>query len=280
MDTKICIKCGVEKGVDAFYDAKGKNIKTPKKINTCKECFNLLTHDRMEVHYEEKKARHRGFLETHPNELKECRICKKILPIENFSFHATMSDLMSGECRQCRADQAKVRVLGKKKLVSTVDLPKTKTCRLCGIEKPIDDFNAHYGNKDLHRHECRDCQKENQQKHYPSVKDTMNAKRRAQKDDPIEQQKRHHQHVKRKFGISHDDYNKMLLSQGNKCAICGTENPSRNGKSVKNFAVDHDHKTGKVRSLLCTPCNQGLGDFLDNPTLLRQAATYLESFNG
>ncbi|HHT9147317.1 MAG TPA: endonuclease VII domain-containing protein [Candidatus Wunengus sp. YC61] len=278
MNTKICIKCGVEKPVDDFYEAKGKNIKTPKKINTCKGCFMTLSKQHTKDHYGEKKETHRMYLEDHPDETKECRICKKTLPIKNFSFHATMSDLMSGECRQCRAEQAKVRVSGKKKFASVNDIPKNKTCRMCGIEKPIDDFNTHYGNKDLHRHECRDCQKENQQKHYPLVRDKWNAKRRAQKDNPMEQQKRHHQHVKRKFGISHDDYNKMLLSQDGKCFLCGTENPNRNGEKVGNFSVDHDHKTGKVRSLLCTKCNHGLGNFMDSPSLLRKAATYLESF--
>jgi len=276
MDTKICIKCGIEKDVDAFYDAKGKNIKTPKKVNTCKECFNRITRGNVKAHYGEKQEKHKVYLEDHPDEKKECRICKKMLPIKNFSFHATMSDLMSGECRQCRTDYAKENALRRKGKLSVTDFPATKVCKICGLEKTIGDFNIHCGNKDLHRHECRNCQKENQQKHYPLVKDKLNETKRGNrvKDRP----KNHNLHLKKKFGISLNDYHEMLNKQSGRCAICGTDNPSGSGKKIVHFAVDHDHNTGKNRSLLCINCNQGIGHFFDSPTLLRQAAEYLESF--
>jgi len=52
------------------------------------------------------------------------------------------------------------------------------------------------------------------------------------------------------------------------CDICGFE--------YKRPTVDHDHETGIVRGILCWQCNQGLGFFMDNPDILRQAAGYLE----
>jgi hypothetical protein len=279
MNTKVCIKCGIEKELDEFYDAKGKNIKKPKKINTCKQCAHRITKENTAKHYDERKGEHFDYLSKHPTKTKVCRLCRKELPLAKFVFHATRADYMSSECRVCRLAQASIRLAQKKEQSGCKVMPDSKTCKVCGLVKPIDNFNTHYGNKDLHRHECRDCQKVNQQKHYPLVRDAMNAKNREKRHDPVEQLKRHHQHVKRKFGISRDGYEKMLLSQNGKCAICGTENPSRNGKAVKNFAVDHNHTTGQVRSLLCTPCNQGIGHFLDSPNLLRTAATYLETFN-
>jgi hypothetical protein len=76
-----------------------------------------------------------------------------------------------------------------------------------------------------------------------------------------------------KYGITNDDYDRMLELQDGKCAICGTTEP---GAKKKYFCVDHCHTTKKVRQLLCTTCNVGLSRFYDNPDFLREAALYLE----
>jgi hypothetical protein len=82
--------------------------------------------------------------------------------------------------------------------------------------------------------------------------------------------------LQRDFGITLATYNKMMDDQGGVCAIC--EKPEfavRSGK-IRALAVDHDHETGAVRSLLCTNCNPMIGYAKDNPILLRKAAAYLE----
>jgi hypothetical protein len=63
----------------------------------------------------------------------------------------------------------------------------------------------------------------------------------------------------------------MLKDQGGCCAICGTDTPGTSGI----FAVDHDHKTGKVRGLLCRSCNVGIGNLGDDPKRLKEAIRYL-----
>lgn len=73
------------------------------------------------------------------------------------------------------------------------------------------------------------------------------------------------------YGITPEEYNEILRSQGNKCAICGMT-PEENGK---NLSVDHDHKTGKVRGLLCHKCNTGLGALGDYLDILWSTVTYL-----
>lgn len=75
-----------------------------------------------------------------------------------------------------------------------------------------------------------------------------------------------------KFGITLDEFNLLMDSQDNKCAICGYSDLSR-----KQFfpIVDHCHKGGKVRGILCSNCNFGLGSFKDNPAFLMKAASYL-----
>ncbi|MBO0654225.1 endonuclease VII domain-containing protein [Streptomyces triculaminicus] len=81
------------------------------------------------------------------------------------------------------------------------------------------------------------------------------------------------QHIKRKYGLDPESYRFLLASQGNCCAICGTNSPDDVGLE---WNVDHDHATGKVRGLLCRRRNGGLGWFKDNPTALRAAANYVE----
>ena len=66
------------------------------------------------------------------------------------------------------------------------------------------------------------------------------------------------------------EYKEMLESQGGVCAICGAMPKGR-------LAVDHDHATGQVRGLLCSPCNVALGFLRDDPIRLKAAIAYLES---
>lgn len=83
---------------------------------------------------------------------------------------------------------------------------------------------------------------------------------------------------KRKFGITVQDYERMLAEQGGGCAICKRSETFKHRKSgkLRDLAVDHDHESGIVRGLLCTDHNNGLGLFGDDPALLRAAADYIE----
>ena len=78
------------------------------------------------------------------------------------------------------------------------------------------------------------------------------------------------------FGLSLDEYNRMFEAQQGKCAICNQpETQMRRGK-LKTLAVDHNHKSGAIRGLLCFDCNTGIGKLKDDPQILRLAAQYLE----
>lgn len=83
----------------------------------------------------------------------------------------------------------------------------------------------------------------------------------------------------RKFGITIDEYNTLFEIQKGVCKICNNPETKVNRKStglVKRLAVDHCHKTGKVRGLLCQDCNVGLGAFKDNTELIKRAIDYLQ----
>lgn len=79
----------------------------------------------------------------------------------------------------------------------------------------------------------------------------------------------------RQYGISLDEYNKILLEQNNACKICNKPETKMHKNIVTDLAVDHDHVTGKVRGLLCFNCNLGLGKFQDDPIILEKAIKYL-----
>lgn len=80
--------------------------------------------------------------------------------------------------------------------------------------------------------------------------------------------------LKKKYGLTPDDFLKISEKQGDVCAICGS--PPRGGNAMeKRLHVDHCHRTGKVRGLLCNHCNNGLGCFKDNKRSLQRAIWYL-----
>lgn len=85
--------------------------------------------------------------------------------------------------------------------------------------------------------------------------------------------------LKRHYGITADDYYKMLSSQNGVCAICGREERRRDksGK-LSRLHVDHCHDTHVVRGLLCNSCNTAIGHFEDNLTYLQNAISYLQRF--
>jgi hypothetical protein len=85
-------------------------------------------------------------------------------------------------------------------------------------------------------------------------------------------EKRRTQDMERKYGVSREDYDKMLADQLGRCGICDVL--AEDAERARLF-VDHEHSTGKVRGLLCLRCNLALGLLDDNPDSLRRAAEWL-----
>jgi len=82
------------------------------------------------------------------------------------------------------------------------------------------------------------------------------------------------------FGFTVDSYIEMLDKQGGVCKICKGAETSKNALSgkIKDLAIDHCHKTNKIRGLLCSTCNRAIGLFQDDPNLMQRAVEYLVSF--
>ncbi len=91
-------------------------------------------------------------------------------------------------------------------------------------------------------------------------------------------------HLIRKYGITEEDYFNLLEAQEGVCKICSNPPSSRDHKANKEgmfyLHIDHDHTDGRVRGLLCTNCNNGLGRFKDRIDLLVKAAEYLRKRAG
>jgi hypothetical protein len=140
-----------------------------------------------------------------------------------------------------------------------------RTCTDCKTEKPPWGFFRDRSKKHGRMARCKTCSTARVRAY---VKRTDYDKTRYWANRDSERQR----HLVKKYGITFDDYDRMLKEQNGKCAICQRPEPVN-----RMFDVDHDHKTGDVRGLLCTSCNRVLGHAGDSPERLRVAADYLSS---
>lgn len=92
--------------------------------------------------------------------------------------------------------------------------------------------------------------------------------------DRVKEAGRRHK-LKRKYGLSLEQYNQLFLAQNGLCKGC----LKHASQLPKNLAVDHDHSTGLVRGLLCTQCNFAVAHSQDSAATLRRLADYLEAIN-
>lgn len=131
-----------------------------------------------------------------------------------------------------------------------------------------------------HKQEDNKRSKEYRENHKQEISIQRKQYRENNKDAIKESRKKYREKYKdvlkerayvRKYGIDMDTYNNMLENQNYCCSICG----SHKDNFSKMLAVDHDHITGEVRSLLCTKCNCGLGNFNDSVENLQNALNYL-----
>ena len=161
-----------------------------------------------------------------------------------------------------------------------------KACRKCGETKPLNEFHRAAAMRDGHRNECKACWKIICKKRYAKNRDEHIAKvqewrrRNPEKYDSyrkryiaenreriaIEERKGH---LRRKYGLTLEEYDFLRLAQGDRCLICGAGEEG-------GLHVDHDHKTGRVRGLLCGKCNKAIGLLREDPALFDAASAYLQ----
>jgi len=117
-----------------------------------------------------------------------------------------------------------------------------KVCTQCGILKPRSEY--YKSTRDGNVSKCKICTGIN----------------------------RENRRLKKLYGITLEEYYKILEEQNHKCLICGSNENSGWGK----FHVDHNHKTNKIRGLLCSNCNTAIGLVKENPFVLLKMIKYLK----
>lgn len=138
-----------------------------------------------------------------------------------------------------------------------------KQCAKCKRWLPRSEFSTDNKERDGLFYQCRECK----------------AKRRKQTYDPHKVRVRR---LRRDYGITIKDYDRMLAEQNGVCAVCKRpETHTRNHmeivtNEVRRLSVDHDHQTGDARALLCSSCNVALGRMDEDPERIRALADYAE----
>jgi len=228
-----------------------------------------------------------------PRVTVECGFCKKSFELSKYEFSrkrvASKSGLMfcskpchtnsrfpldtyvECECRWCKKkfkkmrNEAKVALERRGKIfcsrecsdsLKRVDFKKIfktrKTCSLCKETKEISRFGALRKSLDGKASACREC---------------YNAERAAWGKD---RKARHALFTRIScYGLTFSQFEEMLIESNDLCKICT--------RHTKKLVIDHCHETGRVRGLICTACNNGLGMFKDNKKFLENAITYLRS---
>ena len=133
-----------------------------------------------------------------------------------------------------------------------------KTCIKCGEAKCLSSFTKDKKSADGLYAFCKPCKRARQKEYYKN--NNGREKSRAY-------------YVEKLYGITMEDYEAMFEAQGKSCACCGSTDPQG-----KNFHVDHCHKTGAVRSILCHPCNTALGLLKEDVQRIDQLKNYVQLF--
>lgn len=168
---------------------------------------------------------------------RRCVRCDKVKPIEEFNKRKqTKHSERSKKCSEC---------------IINLDKLEFKICRKCGFKGEKNKFSKK-------ENICKQC-----------ISSSNKEYRKANTD------KYRSQIYFKKFGITLEEYEKILSEQDGVCKICKNgETMIMNGQVIA-LAVDHCHKTGKVRGLLCQQCNSGIGCFKDNIEIMTYAIKYL-----
>ncbi|MEF9902774.1 endonuclease VII domain-containing protein [Streptomyces sp. P9-A2] len=173
--------------------------------------------------------------------MKRCSRCKQHKPRAAFARNRAIRDGLQVYCRECAAAYHQERQLAKGRRVRPrVEVPEGhKYCWTCGEVKPHSEWTRNRTASDGLATLCKSCKA---------------LKGRAG-------------HLKRQYGITEAERDQMVASQMGLCVIC---------LRAPAVHVDHCHRTGKVRGVLCFNCNSAIGKLGDDPDAVRRAAAYLE----
>ena len=236
MIEKQCTTCGITKPIQEF-NRRVDSIDGFR--NTCKKCS----------HWDKDYKKNISMIND-----KICNCCKKVKLLNEFIPDFRTSLGVGTICLECSY---------------------LKICRKCQTRKHVSQFPTSDRSKDGYGYRCKECINEQRRIKYndnEDFRDKILIQQNIYRNTKNSRSGRRERLLKQKYNLSLDDYQNLLIKQNFKCKICQCSEGER-GRSY--FAVDHDHKTGNVRGLLCDLCNGGLGMFRDDPEILKTAINYL-----
>lgn len=202
-------------------------------------------------------------------ETKSCSRCRETKPLADFY---RKEGRPTSWCRACTLAEVKQRYRSKHPEPPPYQPPTEKACKKCGETKPIGQYHRRRSAKDGRQTICGTCataialafNQSHPEYHRRHARDWARKNPERKADN----------HLKWRLGVEYGTYDRMLVEQGGKCAICETTDP---GARTKRFHMDHDSATGDIRGLLCSRCNTGIGQMRHSQPLLLAAIKYLES---
>jgi len=200
------------------------------------------------------------------NEFKKCKVCGIVKCFLDFT---KSEKYRLNTCKKCSYENQKKRLKSPeniKKIEEKNKLTGNKSCITCN---EIKDFSFYHKNPSMKKgisNECKKC----------SHKRLQEARAKTDYKERFKVYNRR-SCLKSRYGIDDKDFDKMVKNQNNRCLICNEEPKKEKAFQTWNLHVDHCHKTGKVRGLLCHLCNRGIGLFRERHDLLLKAFEYVKS---
>lgn len=219
------------------------------------------------------RERAKKYHKEHPEEIKKWREAhrkpKKAKNCLDCGVNISLRSLRSVRCEVCQEKYE--RKYGKEYYEEHLEPKEIRNCLDCGIDISL---------RTLRSVRCEVCQEKYVKKSQKEYREKIQKKikkylekcqkikaKNSKKSNPTARNKA----LKRTYAMTLDDYDRMLSDQEGKCAICRVPQ-----LTPRCFYVDHDHKTGKVRGLLCPKCNHALGCLEYINKYIDQIGNYLE----
>lgn len=139
-----------------------------------------------------------------------------------------------------------------------------RRCTACSQSKGLDAFALQKGGRDGRHTVCKGCRAARERNRYRENREAVLERMRT---DPSRRTRQRAIDLRRRYGLSVDEWESLAASQGDACAVC---------REVRPLAIDHDHTSGAIRGMLCSPCNLALGHLDDDPERAEALWRYLK----
>lgn len=245
--------------------------------------------------------------------MKLCHKCSTIKKYSEFNKDPSARDGYYTMCKECKAQYRKIRTIAQGRRVKDIRIIEggLLLCNKCHNKKPLVEFPKNSKTKLGYYSHCKKCTNETSRSLREETgipirytRKIMDGKLRCGKCQDMKplslftkskirkneysshcklcqkewrdknKEKLKHIGIKRTYGISGEEYNKMKSDQDGRCIICNVL-PSGFKKDV--LHIDHDHITKKVRGLLCGACNTAIGLFKEDTIAMVKAIEYINA---